>query len=1468
MNFICSTETCAIAKSKASFPVAMPCPVCNQPLAEIAVTPALSEKDIALLNKLPYVIAFPHKRAILEKHPWTRVNLLKDTFLNYLKYLGLLTASEFFNSNLKDKKMVALFQQALAEPSFGSWNQYIRETLQFLKEQQHAFFCADLLSYYETVETGKKRKLYKGEIEYIDSNGDVQLKKQEATAIGMLINFRNRYLGHGLTLDEKAAQQLWDEYYPIFSQLLEQMSFCEHYPMFKHEHGESYILKTAELVVAEKGGQTPARVWIENIKEASMDIIPFFVVPGEVSIGKDDKEQILTYESYTGKTIKFFSPEGTEKQTSGKILEKLNLLLRDKQKEKPYTPEEFTKEIFMARVADENKLILDTLIAEKKVIPGVYVHREDMEIKLREWIGARMSIFFIAAEAGSGKTNLLVEMQKQYSKRAIPSLLIRAGRMEKQTLREQLAYLLNIDATQELSNYGHIAGTQASPTMVLIDGLNEASKAEALWHEVLEISKIVEPGSLKFVVTSRANSKVDIERYALAESDESLVYGENKDRKRGLGAYTHWLTALNMAEMKNAWDDYVQKDRNKYKPQFSFDDLATFDRGLYDQISNPLVLRLFLETYHNKALPKKGNKHLNIWADWLATFIDAEQAFFNLLADAIWEKGENELFLDDVLKNENLKPYFTDDRINAPYQRLKNNGWISRYVKDLNACVAFTMEGALLFILGKKLQNRSKEISIEFIDEILEQGRKLQKAGLETFLCEEAMRGELGLITNLIDTGGDKLNISIRPLLHFLKSFGVEATLSKLLEDTTENDWKAMLKLNKMLDELQLQVLRKDLLSEAITRNLFSNKYDTELGLIAIQAIDDEQAQYYYTKIDGKSDFLQHEAELLFALGNCEKQFSRFDNALEFYQKGLAIELINRGSEHPYVANSHETIGLLWNYKGFYDKALDFYQRSLDIRLKSLGLAHPDLAYSYANIGVVWANKGEHDKALEYYQKGLEIGLNNLGGEHPNVGGFYNNIGLLLKNKGEYDNALEFYHKCLDIELKTFGGEHPSLANSYNNIGSTCNIKGEYDNALDYYQKCLDIQLRILGGEHPSVANSYSNIGVVWDNKGEYDKALDFYQKSLDIRIKKLGGEHPDVAISLSNIGVVWDSKGEYDKAIDFYQKSLDIKLKTLGGEHPSLAKSYGNIGVACNKKGEYDKALYFHQKCLDIQMKTIGGEHPSVATTYSNIGATWDLKSEYDKALEFYQKCQDIQIKKLGGDHPNVAIVYSNIGVLWDNKGDYDKALEFYQKCQDIQIKNLGGDHPNVATVYSNIGVLWDNIGEYGKALEFYHKCVDIQIKNLGGEHPDVAISYYSIGEAYNNIGEYGKALEFYQKCLNIRLKILGSEHPYIANTYFDIGLCYQKLDSYQLAIESFLLGYKIQSKGGYLFRIAASYEKLGNKQDALDYFIQSAEIRKNDPEAGLKDEATLESIENSRRLATQLNKIETLPEWIRAMH
>jgi tetratricopeptide (TPR) repeat protein len=1150
--------------------------------------------------------------------------------------------------------MVALFHQNLTETAFGKWNHYIREVLKYLKQHNHHFFCPELLAYYETIETGSKAVKYKGEIEYIDANGDLQMKKQEATAIGMLINFRNRYLGHGLTLDADASEKIWQEYFPIFRTLLEKMSFAQAYPMHKIEDGESWILHTAEITRTEYTGIKDENIWMQNPEGKYLSILPFFIVPGELAVANMDKAKVFAYESYTGKTIKFFSPEGTEKQTSGKILERLNLLLREKQKESPFSPEQFDKDTFLKRIGEENAILLDTLVSERKIISGVYQHREQMEIKLREWIGARANILFIAAEAGSGKTNLLAEMQRQYRERGYPTLLIRAGRMEKTSLQAQVAYLLNIDASAGLQSYGAISGSQSEPTFILIDGLNEARESESIWREILDWSKSIDPGSIKFVITSRANSKADLERFALSADEHDLLYGETKENEKGLDAHVFWLTPMDMKEMKGAWESYLAKDKSRFKPLFSFDDLATFDRGLYDQISNPLVLRLFLEVYNGKPLPRKGGKHLHIWQDWFNTFSAEEQTFLRLLTDEVWLKGSNELLLDDLLQHEKLKPYISSDLVNSPYARMKNLGWLSRYMKDMNACIGFTVEGSLLFLLGKKLQQQVPVIDVAYIKNVLSGGKKLQRSAIESFLCEQALVGDLTLVTDLIDAEVDYMDICVKPLLYILKSKGVEYTIDKILNHPTENDWKAFNELDKKLNKLQLFVIRKEFLNELMKFNSFQTNGAMLLGLKACELFDRSVAEFYLKKINEKKGLIEDNPIILSKLGDVNEKF------------------------------------------GNYDQALNFYQKCFDIELKTLGAEHPNLATSYGNLGLIWAEKGD------------------------------------------YNQSLEFSLKCLDIQLKAFGSEHPSVATSYNNIG------------------------------------------------------------------------------------VAWADKGDYEQALAFYQKGLDINLKTKGSVHPSIAAAYNNIASALESKGDYDQALEFSLKCLDIALKTYGPEHPNVALAYKGIGVISRKIGDNDKALNFFHKGLEIELKALGSDHPSVGISYNNIGSAWDNKGNYDQALAFYQKGLDIHLKIFGSEHPSVATSYNNIGSAWDNKGNYDQALDFY------------------------------------------QKALNIRLKTFDAKHPDFATTYFEIGTAYKNLLKLNLAIESYEIGFSIVKLGGFPFNIAECYKALGNKVEAMSFYIESAVIRKNHPDMGLEDESTQTSIQKAKQLAMELGKLEELPDWM----
>jgi tetratricopeptide (TPR) repeat protein len=1370
--FKCKTPTCAISISKAEFPAAMPCPVCQNMLTAES---SLNDEELTLLQNLPYVIAYPLQKTLEDKHAWTKINLFKDTFLNYLKYLGLLTASEFFNSPFKDKRMVALFQQSLAEPSFGTWNHYIRETLNFLKEKEHSFFIPELPEYYEKVETGKKRKLYKGEIEFIDGNGDVQIKKQEATAIGMLINFRNRYLGHGLTLDATTAEKLWEEYSPMFFEILRELKFTLDYKMYKYENDETFLLQSAQIVQKENNRKSN-QVWLESPSGEVMDILPFYVVPGELTIRKEDKEQILAYESYTGKSIKFFSPEGTEKQTSGRILEKLNLLLRDKQKEKAYSPEEFTKEIFLSRVAEENKLILNTLIAEKKVIPEVYVHREDMEIKLREWIGARANIFVIAAEAGSGKTNLLVEMQKQYTERELPTLLIRAGRMEKTTIHEQLCYLLNIDEYCNLNQYPAIGGTQEAPTFVLIDGLNEAHESEKLWTELFEISKHFESGSLKFVVTSRANTAADINRYKITTEQESFLYGNSKDKENLVRTYTHWLTALSMEEMKQAWEYYVAKDKGKFKPQFDFDDLATFDRALYNQISNPLVLRLFLETYQGKNLPKKGKQHLDIWSDWLSTFSQQEQDFFKDLADAIWDKGENELLLEDVLNNANLKSYFTTDQLNAPYPRLRNMGWISRYVKDLNTCVGFTVEGALIHILGVKINSTTSINDETSIHSILQENNCLKLSAYENFLCIKAESGNLELSKKIIEFDNSPIEICLKPLLLFIKTFDCKIFLENFLTFQSKKTWVVLEELHDYMVDLELHDLKKDLLCFLVNYNNFDDMSAISLGLKTCLVLDKNESTIYLDRIKECSiEIIEKDPYLVSVYGDLQFEYGNFNIALKCQENCLRYEIIKLGELHPYTATTFFKIGWIYEELGEFDKALENTEKSLEIRIKTIGTESLEVAASYNNIGKVYSEKQEYNKAHEYYQKSY------------------------------------------DIRLKLLGGTHTYVARSLNNIGTALLAKGELDNSLIHFNKHLEINLKSHGHKNTDTALAYANLGAVFSEKKEYNKSLDYFQKSLEIYSELYGLQHPKIGTLYHNIGCIWMSAGDLDKSFDFLFKSVEIKQIFLDEKKHDLASTYIEIAKAYKIKKEFNKTEEYLVKALEIRKECFGNNSKIVANTYYILGENFKEKKEYENAINYFEKSLSVE-------------------------------TNFYSSQSD-----------SVAKTLIEVGLLKGIIGELDQALTAFNKSLQIQILKKGTHHQDIAIVYGYIGIANMRKGEFKEALKSVSKSLEIKINSLGEDHEDIAVLYYQIAICHHNTGVYKDAIENYLKGFKIQKIGIYPYKIAACFESLNDKINALHYFIMSAELSRNDSNAGP------DPIQNSQRLAKEIGKESELPDWIK---
>jgi len=156
----------------------------------------LSPEDLELINSLPYVIAYPLKETLLQNDYEKRLHRLGYTFINFLKYLGLISISEFFNSNFKNRRIVDLFLSQLSEPSFGKWNGFIRECYTALQKEKIKLVFPEFFDFYVQIEN--KDKKFNISEEIIQDFGEVNYsKKNGLSSIGMLVNFRNKYLGHG-----------------------------------------------------------------------------------------------------------------------------------------------------------------------------------------------------------------------------------------------------------------------------------------------------------------------------------------------------------------------------------------------------------------------------------------------------------------------------------------------------------------------------------------------------------------------------------------------------------------------------------------------------------------------------------------------------------------------------------------------------------------------------------------------------------------------------------------------------------------------------------------------------------------------------------------------------------------------------------------------------------------------------------------------------------------------------------------------------------------------------------------------------------------------------------------------------------------------------------------------------------------------------------------------------------------------
>ncbi|ETO30727.1 hypothetical protein RFI_06389 [Reticulomyxa filosa] len=137
-----------------------------------------------------------------------------------------------------------------------------------------------------------------------------------------------------------------------------------------------------------------------------------------------------------------------------------------------------------------------------------------------------------------------------------------------------------------------------------------------------------------------------------------------------------------------------------------------------------------------------------------------------------------------------------------------------------------------------------------------------------------------------------------------------------------------------------------------------------------------------------------------------------------------------------------------WNTKIHHDisvqlQCIDQSSHNTLLGVENFGTNHHYVANSYNNLGIVYKRKEIHNKAIECYEKALKINLEFLKDNQYDISELYNNLGFTHYIKmNEYDKSIEYFELSLTIKQCIFDKARRSIGDANWKLGIVYEEKG------------------------------------------------------------------------------------------------------------------------------------------------------------------------------------------------------------------------------------------------------------------------------------------------------------------------------------------------------------------------------------------------------------------------------------------
>ena len=304
--------------------------------------------------------------------------------------------------------------------------------------------------------------------------------------------------------------------------------------------------------------------------------------------------------------------------------------------------------------------------------------------------------------------------------------------------------------------------------------------------------------------------------------------------------------------------------------------------------------------------------------------------------------------------------------------------------------------------------------------------------------------------------------------------------------------------------------------------------YFVRAGDAAMAAYANDAAIDYYQRAlllvagDDRSDLRRK-------LGDIWQLTGKWDEAETSYRD--AMKLAETAGDGQLKAQCQSALGhLLWHKKS-YDEALHWLEQAESIFEDQANWHGVGQVAGYT--GYIYWEQGDYAQALAHFERQLQIATDH--DDKPGIGDATGNIGILYSEQGDYERALACYEQ--QLQIATESGNRQGILYAVVNIGNVYVHQGNNPRGLSSFKEALRIANEM--GYLRAAGVIIGNSGEVYRLQGDFERALACYERALSI-VSELG-DLTMTLVTVGNLATVNAAQGQFADAEQLFTHAIAL---------------------------------------------------------------------------------------------------------------------------------------------------------------------------------------------------------------------------------------------------------------------------------------------------------------------------------------